>query len=135
MSKIRHGLTDFDIQWLIFWQQMEACTAVIIVSLSAYPTVFVAHESRLRDNQQRHRQWYMSKKNQMTSALRRRRFRYWYETEEELRLGSIPRATMTGMSTFIRGGNHNSDDGQVFPLDVQNAQGIRVEHVISTSQG
>lgn len=103
-----------DIIWVIFWQQAEACIAVIMASFSAFRSFFVARDSRRREDQNRHRHWYMSKKNQMAAALRRRRL--LPETEEMDQLPDIPRATMTGMSTFIREGKTNNES-RVSSLD------------------
>lgn len=113
ISKIRVRIHHVDIVWMIFWQQMEASMAVIMVSLSAFRSFFVARESRIRQN--RHRHWYMSRKNQMAAAWRRKMFRS--KSEETNQLPEIPRATMTGMSTFIREegieNGHEQGDGAV----------------------
>lgn len=103
-----------DIVWVIFWQQVEACTAVIMVSLSAFRSFFVTHESRLREDRIRNRHWYMSKK----MALVRRQKMLQSESEETDRLPQIPRATMTGMSTFIRGGKSNESRMSFLGIEV-----------------
>lgn len=96
-----------DFVWVLFWLQIEACTAVIMVSFSTFRSVFVAHQSRLREDQDRHRRWYMSRKNIMASIWRRRKLEL--ESEEMDRLPSIPRATITGMSTFIDDGKPHDE--------------------------
>lgn len=121
---LRHDVYEFDWYSLIFWQQVEASIAVIMVSFSAFRSFFVAHESRLRDDQRRHRQWYLSKKNRMASALRRKRLRQ--DTADEWQLGAIPRATLTGMSTFISGGNSNHNEGEVIASESESTGKIRV---------
>lgn len=106
ISKICLGTYEAeDIVWVIFWQQVEACTAVIMVSLSSFRSLFVTHESRLREDRIRNRHWYMSKK--MACARRQNMFLQSESEEVTDRLPRIPRATMTGMSTFIRGGPRN----------------------------
>lgn len=121
--------------WVIFWQQVEACTAVIMVSLSAFRFFFVAHESRIREDRNRHRQWYMSNKK----ALAWRRRLLQSEGEEMDRLPQIPRATMTGMSTLINERENNesrmsSSRAEVTstPARDENEERIGVEQTIST---
>lgn len=135
MSKIRIGPTQTDIIWEVFWHEVEACTAVIMVSVSAFRYVFVAHESRQAPN--RKRVWYMSKKNLLRSALRRKKLRS--DSEEMDRLPDIPRATMTGMRTFIHGEGSNFDSSRLSSVETEfamtsinheNEQEIVVEHTI-----
>ena len=74
-----------------------------MVSFSAFRSFFVARESRLRKNRNRRLHLYMSRKNQAAAAARRL-MRLHSESREEMNgLPEIPRATMTGMDTFIRG--------------------------------
>lgn len=129
------SLQGADIVWVIFWQQVEACTAVIMVSLSAFRSFFVAHESRLREDRNRNRHWYMSKKK----ALAWRRRMLQSESEEMDQLPQIPRATMTGMRTFISGGENNESHMSSIGARAtttlaksENAERIRVEKTIST---
>lgn len=142
MSKIRIGPTQTDIIWEVFWHEIEACTAVIMVSISAFRSVFVAHNSH-RD-QNRNRVWYMSKKNLLRSALRRKKLRS--DSEEMDQLPEIPRATMTGMRTFIHGGEPHEggihlesqrssvDTGvATMPVSDENLHRIKVEHTISSN--
>lgn len=116
MSKIRIGPTQTDIIWEVFWHHVEACTAVIMVSVSAFRYVFVAHEAR-QSPPNRKRVWYMSKKNLLRSALRRKKLRS--DSEEMDRWPEIPRATMTGMRTFIQGGEggESNSDRPVSPVE------------------
>ena len=101
ISVIR-GPKSLDIVWGDFWNQTEACTALIIVSFSAFRSFFVARESREREAQNRQRFWYMNKKDRLRSAWRRRQFRSGSEKMDEL--PDIPRATLTGMHTFMNRG-------------------------------
>lgn len=135
ISKIRADKETADIIWVIFWQQIEASTAVIMISLSAFRTFFVARESRLRHDRNRHRQWYMDRKNQIASALRRKKFRSasgsGCGSEELNHLVAIPRATMTGMRTFINGGGGEpNDENHLSSRGGENAEKIRVEQRI-----
>lgn len=102
IAAIRIGPSATDLVWEFFWSQMEACTAVIMVSFSAFRSVFVAHDNRVREERHRNRLWYADKKNLLRSVLRRRKIRS--ESEETDQLPEIPRATLTGMHTLIKGG-------------------------------
>lgn len=128
-----------DFVWVLFWLQVEACIAVIVVTLSAFRSIFVAHESRLREDQNRNRRWYMSKKNLMVSSWQRRKL--GLESEEMDQLSKVPCAKMTGMSTFISGGNSLSENYMSSPgakvtsmlVNAESAERIRVEQTISTN--
>lgn len=127
MSKIRIGPTQTDIIWEVFWHEIEACTAVIMVSISAFRSIFVAHNSRQQQN--RKRVWYMSKKNLLRSALHRKKLRS-DSSEEVNKLPEIPRATMTGMRTFIRGGggSHEEEGDNQFESPISSSVGYESWH-------
>ena len=74
-----------------------------MVSFSAFRSFFVARESRRREDRNRHLHWYMSRKNQAAAVARRWMKLRSDESEEMNGLPEIPRATITGMDTFIRG--------------------------------
>ena len=90
--------------WQIFWQVAEACIAVSMVSLSAFRSFFVAHESRSREP--RHRPWYMSRINVVEDL---RKMRLGVKSNHMKSLPYIPRATLTGMRTVIRGQTRGTD--------------------------
>lgn len=103
MSNERTSPLDIDLMWITFWHQVEASTAVIMVCFTAFRSFFVARESRVREDRNRRLHWYMNRKHQATAAAKR-----WIglrsDSREEINgLPNIPRATMTGMDTFIRG--------------------------------
>ncbi|KAL8687753.1 MAG: hypothetical protein Q9218_006168 [Villophora microphyllina] len=89
--------------WATFWQQLEGCVAILMVSLTAFRTLFVSSPQASRE------------KAQKPSDSYRRRL--WYKqkgsSEEGKGSGSVerakvvnvtlPSATLTGMRTFIRG--------------------------------
>lgn len=128
ISAIRIGHKSVDIVWLNFWNQIEACTALIIVSLSAFRSFFVTRESRAREAQNRQRFWYMNKNDRLRSAWRRR--------DEP---PDIPQATLTGMHTFMSrgkpkiGGHSNSlsSEGPKTIVDNETMQGM-TRNLIST---
>ena len=127
-----------DLTWVLFWLYVEACIAVIVVTLSAFRSIFVAHKSRLREDQDRNRRWYMNKKNPMVPAWQRRKL--GLESKDMDQLAKVPWAKLTGMSTFISGGNslngnHASSPGVEVTSTLANAENlerIRVEQTIST---
>ena len=129
ISAIR-GHTSLDIVWGDFWNQTEACTALITVSFSAFRSFFVARESREREAQNRQRFWYMNKKDRLRSAWRQRQFRFG--SEELDGLPDIPQPTLTGMRTFINGGKtkiggHSTSMGSGGPktvVDNETMEGI-----------
>ena len=80
-----NGQDDF--AWVVFWLQVEAAVAVIVVSVSAYRSVFLADQSQYRESP-RHRQ---------TS-----RTKLWNRTKfSNYELPRIPSPTLTGMRTFF----------------------------------
>jgi hypothetical protein len=47
-----HG--EVDIVWLAFWQQQECSTALIMICVSAFRSLFVAHTTKKRPNGKYH---------------------------------------------------------------------------------
>lgn len=45
MSGIRLASGDVDIIWITFWQQQKSSVAVMVVSLSAFRTLFIARSA------------------------------------------------------------------------------------------
>lgn len=130
-----HAPTDtIDVTWEIFWQLMEACIAVIMVSLTAFRSLFVAHGSGAKSPPHKP----SLRKRILNSKIAVGRKRAGENNNDEAEgLPEIPRATITGMRSFIRG---NRADGSVmksegsgdteasWPLEDESAnQTIRVE--------
>jgi hypothetical protein len=91
-----HYRGTFDNSWIYLWQQVEACTAVTMISMTAFRSIFVANPSdRLRKNQAK--PWQAS-----ISRIIRRQKRQVHD-DQELEDLTIPSATLTGMKSFIRG--------------------------------
>ena len=91
VSGLRNG--DFiDETWEVFWQQIEACVAVMLVSVTAFRSFFVSSDSKKSPKK-------IAPTNQQVS--RKRPFD-WTRTAGH-RLPKIPSATLTGLRTFIRG--------------------------------
>lgn len=82
--------------WHLFWLQVEGSVAVIMVSLTAFRSVFASQGSE--NKERKARPWYSS----TVAKLRRHKASsVRYNLED---LPSIPSATMSGMRTFIRDG-------------------------------
>ncbi|KAL8699566.1 MAG: hypothetical protein Q9201_005933 [Fulgogasparrea decipioides] len=45
-SGIRTSVDSFDLVWEIFWQQIEACVAVLMVSFTAFRSIFISGKSK-----------------------------------------------------------------------------------------
>ena len=88
--------------WLYLWQQIEACIAVTMISLTAFRSVFVASESSRARRERTKKPWYSS----TIAAIKRSKPQRGSDEEAIQGLPSIPSATLTGMRTFIQGGRH-----------------------------
>jgi len=100
ISGIKLAGGSVDIVWLVFWQQQESSVAVIMVSMSAFRSLFV--ESGGAAGPRRHPKY---PANRWTRRLVRRALgsedRH-DDLESNMDLPQIPRATLTGMSETIR---------------------------------
>ena len=114
--------TTVDVQWLIFWQTIEASVAVTVVSLTTFRSLY-----GIKTLQQEHK----NKKPNGTwlSYYRKKRFNRKKQRmvdelgnsisdEDSSQLPSIPGATLTGMRTFIGGVRVKS------PLPVSGRDGL-----------
>jgi len=106
-----------DATWVIFWLQMEAAVAVIVVSFSAFRALFVAHRP--------------SKQEQLPAPDASKSRLVWSKRLSfQDALPAIPPATFTGIRTFIRR-NHNDEETQDMEFS-QQGSGIRVTQDISS---
>ena len=46
-SRIRTSVDSFNLVWKLFWQQVGACAAVIMVSLTAFRSIFVSNKRKV----------------------------------------------------------------------------------------
>lgn len=96
ISAIRISKDSTDAVWILFWQMVEACIAVTMVSLSVFRSFFVENTSQPKperdDAYYRNRQKYNWRKKWTN-----------IDAEETGGLPKIPRAMLTGMRTFIGG--------------------------------
>ena len=91
---------DVDIVWLSFWQQQESSIAVIMVSVSAFRSLFVQSTG----NRLPHRRPGYSLGDWRRRLVRRPLGSRDENDDVERRIGlpQVPRATLTGMSEIIR---------------------------------
>lgn len=67
-SGIRTSVDSFNLVWELFWQQVEACAAVIMVSFTAFRSIFLSNKQRVEKKVirpgilDRFHTWFSSKK-------------------------------------------------------------------------
>jgi len=123
-SKI-HGPPNvpIDVTWAIFWCHIEASTALSMVSLTAFRTIFnQRREERVRHERLRQppRSW------KVFASFRRRRVELF--EDEDTALPQVPRATLTGLRTFIRGNNRTENSNAT-----QSSQGISMKSYLKST--
>ena len=95
VSGIRyHGNIDYT--WIFFWQHIEVCVAISMVSLTAFRSLFVTTKRQAAAIKVR--PWYSSQTLRLRATKRGKLGSGGHE-----KLPSIPSATITGIRTFIRG--------------------------------
>ena len=99
------GSGSVDIVWLAFWQQQECSIAVLMVSVSAFRSLFVP--SPAQPPAPRQHRYSPSEKGRR--LLRRRPDADLYDTHETNGLPQIPNATFTGMATVLGGERHSEE--------------------------
>lgn len=129
---VRSGHDKDNHNWQIFWQVAEACIAVTMVSLSAFRSFFVAHVTRMRESG--NRPWYMNRRNIVLGNLQKRKL--GIESRDIKSLPRIPRATLTGMRTFIRGSIKSAeiiskDNGIHAISHVENPEQMKADYSMS----
>lgn len=100
MSGINLTYKDVDIVWLAFWQQQECSVAVIMISISAFRSLFVASPSKRP-----------SPKDFSKPRYRNRLYMKFTGLDKDTGFGlpHIPGATLTGMRSVIRDGGQSED--------------------------
>lgn len=139
ISRFRSSSSTIDFTWDIFWQFAESCTAVTMVSFTAFRSLFVAHATQQSPKKSSYSSWRYpraEKRQRDAEALDG-------ESQEMQSLPERPRPALTGMRTSIRGERANSKGGflktkgsdggdEPWPLqDEAGGQGIRVHHSVS----
>ena len=127
LSGFRASTNTMDMTWEMFWHFIETCIAVIMVSSTAFRSLFVANWSGVNSPPNK-------------PSLRKRLLTWGIvvgkkraggsDSKETEGLPEIPHATLTGMRTFIRG---ELDDENVVKREQcgnTDDQSISVEHEI-----
>ena len=99
------GSGSVDIVWLSFWQQQECSIAVLMVSVSAFRSLFIQSPA----TNPMPRQQIYSPSEKRRRFLRRRPDLDLYDDHETNGLPQIPRATLTGMATVIEGDQQSEE--------------------------
>ena len=95
-----NGLIDET--WLFLWAAIEADVAVIMISLTAFRSIFLARTIQ-KPRQRRLNVW---------KTITRRRAKKATNEEPQIKL-AIPKPTMTGIRTFIRGGKETTQPSSI----------------------
>jgi hypothetical protein len=104
-----HGKVAIDIPYELFWQYLESAVAILMASLTAYRTFFVRYRERQRYQER------MKKPSYSFRYFGRKRETAVDDSMKEL--PKIPRPTLTGLRTFIRGNNHSGMQSGVTSQD------------------
>ena len=68
ISRIRTSVDSFNLVWILFWQQAGACAAVIMVSITAFRSIFISNKRKADKTKaepgifQRFQMWFSPKK-------------------------------------------------------------------------
>lgn len=100
MSGINLTSGVVDIVWLAFWQQQECSIAVIMISITAFRSLFVVGTSNRP-----------SPKDFSRPRYRNRLYQKFAGSDKDTGFGlpQIPGATLTGMRSMIRDGGQSED--------------------------
>ena len=118
ISTLRIRPRNIDVHWALFWQEIEATIAVIMVSITAVRSLLGLKALKSREQKAR---WYSDRRNFLIRKANKR-------SESELndhQLPSVPGATLTGMRTSIRA--NSGAKIMASRVDVMSASDDRVE--------
>lgn len=107
-----------DVQWMIFWNEVEATVATIMVSVTAFRQLIGLKALKARENKDR--SWYSYHRGLPFGSSKKSLEKGW-ETGQP---PSIPGATPTGVRTLIRGGR----DSKSMTLMTGEDHGILLRH-------
>ena len=95
----QYPASSIDPAWMVFWLQLEAAVAVIIVSITSYRSLFVKYRSMDKKSPRYHKTSYKRK--------------LWNREKQEpkgVEMPTLPNPTLTGMRTIIGRGRDGYDD-------------------------
>lgn len=107
ISGLRIESTILDIVWELFWQQVEAAIAVIMVSITAFRSLLGIKENKTREKTTQ-RFWTTFSHQHLPKLQARYSFKKTIATHDESELEPLPifpGSNLTGMRTFICGEN------------------------------
>ena len=91
-----HDAADIDLVWQIFWQIMKNCIAFLMISITAFRTVFVDQNTR-DQNQKRWTLFYF-----WIRRARQKKRNQQNDMSKKIRFPSISRVQLTGMVRYIQ---------------------------------
>lgn len=113
----------FDLVWDIFWLEVEAAIAVIMVSITAFRSLLGIKALKAREKKDQ--SWF----DRYHPKLLARHLKKSTENESDLaELPSIPGAALTGMRTFIHGAGVCEDPDAT----IHEPHKIKITHQFST---
>lgn len=99
VSSLRALSRNIDVQWLVFWQQLEACVAVIVVSITAFRSLLGIKASKQRQKKARFQYWYQERVHNQNPA---------YEELGPDYSSSAPGTILTEIRTSTPGYQHST---------------------------
>ena len=120
-GNINHGQVDS--AWAIFWLQIEAAVAVIVVSMTAFRALFVAHKASKHQSP-----------NQQNGLLSRSIWSKQFRSHDNS--PTVPSPLFTGVRTYIGKSSHNGSVSQE-PINMElspQGPGILVTKNISSKE-
>lgn len=91
-----------DLQWGLFWQMIEACIAVTVVSLTAFRSLYGVRISK-QEEKRRQEPRLASYRRRLLSHRKKRADEFGEPMTDMEPLPRIPGATVTGMRTMVNG--------------------------------
>lgn len=98
ISGLRTHKVFMDIQWLVFWNEVEASVATIMVSVTAFRQLLGIKALKAREK--KNRSWYSYRRRLLYGKCKQNSDNGW----DAGQLPSIPGARLTGLRTLIHGG-------------------------------
>ena len=93
---------NIDLQWSLFWQQVETSISIIVVSITGFRTLLGMRASKKRQQSEKRKDRLQSYRQRLLrKALRRNPVNRSVLVKNAL--PDIPNATLTGMRSFING--------------------------------
>lgn len=126
ISRLPLSHESIDVQWAIFFQQVEASISVMTVSLTAVRSLLGVKAMNSREKKER--VWYSYRR----IALLKKGHKPSESEVDGDPLPSIPSATLTGMRTFIVG-NRDSKNDRADLMASRDCK-MQVEHHIKVTQ-